>query len=118
MKNEFSAFDSTHFPGLHNRAIRYYFYIQKGLDVLNSFRNLFLVIFAAYFALKFDSYWLLAGMFAISIIGLAVVGYYATHRANRILDWLNIRFGTFYSIRQYQLQQSILDTLEKIEKKL
>lgn len=111
-------FDAQNFPGWHNRLIRYYFYINQGLTVLNNFRNLFLVIFAAYFALKLDNLWLLVGMFVPSILGLGIIGYYATHHANRVVEWLGIRFGSTYSIKQFELQQGIHDALQVIKDKL
>lgn len=110
--------DQQNFPGLHNRLIRYYFYVNQGLNILNNFRNLFLVIFAAYFALKLDNYWLLVGMFIPSIIGLMILGYYATHYMNKITDWLSLRFSTTYGIRQFNLTQGIYDTLQEIKNRL
>lgn len=116
--NNPNEFDEQFFPGVENRAIRYYYYVQRGLDILNSFRNLFLVIFAAYFALKLDSYWVLVGMFIVSLAVLFIVGFYATHRVNRVLDWLGLRFATHYGIKQFNLTQGIYDTLQEIKDKL
>lgn len=113
-----AEFDEQNFPGVENRLIRYYFYLNSGLNVLNQFRNLFLVIFAAYFALKLNNYWLLVAMFVPSLLALAVIGYYSVHRVNKITDWLSIRFGTTYGIKQFNLQQGIHDTLQEIRDKI
>lgn len=111
-------FDDQNFPGTENRLIRYYFYINQGLSMLNNFRNLFLVIFAAYFTLKLDNYFLLVAMFIPSLIVLAIIGYYATHRMNKITEWLNLRFSTTYGIQQFNLQHEQNELLKEIRDKL
>lgn len=113
-----NEFDEALFPGLENHLIRYYYYLQRGLDILNSFRNLFLGILGLYFVLKIDNWWILVAMFIPSVLALMIAGYYATHRVNKVLDWLGLRFATHYGIRQYNLQQGIYDTLQEINKKL
>lgn len=105
-------------PGAENRLIRYYFYVNKGLDILNQFRNLFLGIIAIYFALKLTSYWLLIAMFIPSIIGLAIVGYYSVHKMSKIMEWLNLRFSTHYGIRTYDYTKGAYEQLQEINRKL
>lgn len=112
--NENGEFDDKYLPGLHNRGIRYYFYLNKGLDVLNQFRNLFLGILGLYIALHLDSWWLLIAMFVPSMVILVVVGYYSTHHLSKVMEWLNLRFSTHYGIKQFNYTQGQYERLEEI----
>ncbi len=111
-------FDSKYMPGLENRAIRYYFYLNAGLNIVNNFRNLILAILGIYIALHLDAWWLLIAMFIPSVIILTVVGYYVVHRINKVQEWLGVRFSSHYSIKQFNYTQGIYETLQAIEKKL
>lgn len=113
-----NEYDEKYFPGTENRLVRYYFYLNQGLNILNQFRNLFLGILGLYLVLKLDNWWILVAMFIPSILALMIAGYYATHRVNKVLEWLGVRFGTHYSLTQFTIQQNILKTLEEIKQKL
>lgn len=110
--------DSQFLPGAQNRAIRYYFYLNAGLNILNQFRNLFLGIFALYFALKLDHWWILAALFLPSLLVLTIVGYFAVHKVNKVSEWLSIRFSSHYALSQYDLQKENNELLKEILKKL
>jgi len=111
-------YDSQYMPGLENRAIRYYFYLNAGLNIVNQFRNLILAILGVYIALHLDAWWLLIAMLLPSVIILTVVGYYVVHRVNKIQEWLGVRFSSHYSIRQFNYQKGIYEKLEEIANKL
>ena len=104
--------------GRENKAIRYYFYSLRGMDFINSFRNLVLLIFAAYFSLKLESLWWIVGMFAVSVPLLIIFGWYSVHRMNKITDWLSIKFGTFYAVRQFSIYEEMLEELKKLNEKI
>ncbi len=106
--------DALYLPGLENRLTRYYFYLRNGLNVINESRNLILAILGVYIALKWDNWLLLPLMFVVSVLILLVVGFYATHKANKVLEWLGTRFGSHYAIRQYNINQETLDVLKEI----
>ena len=111
---EVTDHDSKYLPGMENLGIRYYYYLNNGLNVLNNFRNLFLGIIALYLALHLNSWWLLVGMFIPSIIILTVVGWYSVHRAARVQEWLGIRFSTHFGRRQFDNVQKQVALLEEI----
>jgi len=93
--------------GTENRLIRYYFYLSSGLTVLNEFRNLFLGIFAIYIMLKLDN-WIWFPIMAIpSIIILTITGYYNVHKVSKVKEYLSVKFGSHYQIKQYKLLQEI-----------
>lgn len=110
--------DSQFMPGLENRAIRYYFYLQAGLNIVNNFRNLILAILGIYIALHLEAWWLLVVMFIPSAIILTVVGYFVVHRVNKIQEWLGIRFSTHFAKKQFDLQEGIYEELREIRKAL
>ncbi len=118
MKENPQEYDSQYMPGLENRAIRYYFYLQAGLNIVNNFRNLILAILGFYFVLKLDMPWLLPIMFILSTFVLTVVGYFVVHRVNKVQEWLSMRFSTHYAIKQFNFQEGIYSTLQEINSKI
>jgi len=103
---------------MKENLIRIYYYIERGLDILNTFRNLFLAIFAIFISLHFVSFWWLIGMFGISIPILAIVGYYNVHLISKVRDRLSIKYGTHYGIQQFDLLKEQVRLLKEINKKL
>lgn len=108
--------DKLYLKGSQNRLIRYYFYVTKGLDILNLFRNLFLAIFAVYFALKLTNVMWLIAIFIPSIVGLAIAGYYSVHRMSTVMEWLGIRFGTHYATKNFDYVRKTYEEVENIRK--
>lgn len=106
--------DSKYLDGRHNKLIRYYYYLERGLDILNIFRNLGLGIFAAYFALKLDNYLLLLAMGVVSAVILTIVGYYNVHTLSKMKEWLGMRFSTHYGIRSFNFSQGQYELLVEI----
>ena len=110
--------DEQYLQGGKNRAIRYYFYLSNGLTILNEFRNLFLGIFALYFALKLDNILWLVVMFIPCILILTATGYYNVHHISKIKEWLNLKFGTHYGIQTFDYTIGTYELLQEINKKL
>lgn len=111
MQNEYADSKET-------KGIRAFFYLKNGLSLLNEFKNLILFVFAAYFALKIDNIIYLVLMFLVSLPLLMLIGWYCVERMNKILEWLSIRYGTHFAIKQFQINENILETLKNIENKL
>lgn len=106
--------EHEYWVGLKNKSIRYYFYCNKGLDTFNNFRYVFMMIFGIYFTLKLkNAMWLLM-MFGVSIPLLMCTGFYTIHHMGRVIDWLNIRFGSHYSLETFKLQVEIRDAVKKL----
>ena len=53
--------------GLKKSAVKYYYYIQQGLNMLNLFRNLFYIIGIGYIALKLDNPFIMVPVFLMSL---------------------------------------------------
>ena len=109
--------EQEHWDGNKNRLIRYYFYINTGLNVFNNFKYLVAAIFGIYWTMHLKNpIWLLA-MGAISIPILGAIGYYSIHHINKVIDWLNVKFGSHYGIKTYELQKGIHDGIQELVKK-
>lgn len=97
-----------------NYLIRLYFYLNNGVSILNNFRNLFLAIFAVYFALKLTSPILLLLMFVAAIPVLVAAGYYSVHHISKVSDQLATKYGTHYGIKQFELIEKQTELLQAI----
>lgn len=106
--------DDNYLKGTQNRLIRYYFYLENGLRILNEFRNLGLGIFALYFALKLTNPVWMVVMFFPSVIILTVVGYYSVHRVAKVKEWVSMKFSTHYAIRNYDYTKESQELLKEI----
>lgn len=109
--------DKTHWHGKKNKAIRYFFYIQRGLALFNEFRYIMIAIFGIYISLKLDNPIWLVGMFATACPLLIAAGWASTHHIGKVVDWLNIRFATHYSLYQFTLLEGILEELKTLNAK-
>ncbi len=107
-------YDQLYMHGLQNRGIRYYYYLDAGLNVLNQFRNLGLGIIALYIALHLTNPLFLVAMFVPSVIALTALGYYNTHTVNKVREWVSMRFSSHYGIRQFNYQQAQYELLTEI----
>jgi hypothetical protein len=106
-----------YWDGKTNTAIRYYFYSQKGLDLFNQFRYLLMLIFGVYVTMKLSNPVWLVVMFVVSCPILILIGYVAVHHVNKVMDWLNIEFATYWSRYQFDLQERQVKAMEEINEK-
>lgn len=104
-------YDESFMHGMENRGIRYYYYLNTGLNILNQFRNLLLGIFGLYVILKLENPVFLVLMFLLCLPVLTTIGYYNVHRMNKVLEWVGMRFSSHYAIRQFNYNQGQYDIL-------
>jgi hypothetical protein len=107
--------EKEYLKGIKNNSIRGYFYLSNGLAILNEFRNLFLVIFAAYFTLKITNPLWIGGMTIIGIVGLTIAGYIVVHHVSKVKEWLSVKYGTHYGIKNYDYVKRQVELLEEIK---
>lgn len=112
---DLSEYDKEYLPGFYNRLVRYYYYLESGLNVLNEFRNLFLGIIAIYIALKLTNVLWMAVMTIPSLILLTVAGYFNVHRLSKIKEFLSMRFSTHYAIKTYDYNKEQVLLLREIK---
>jgi hypothetical protein len=98
--------------------IKLYFYCNSGITIINDFRNLGLGVFALYFALKIEHPLMLVGMFIVSVPILFVMGYYNVHKISSVRERLSTKYGTHFTIRQFELIEEQVRLLKEINAKL
>jgi hypothetical protein len=103
-----------YWDGPGNKAIRYYFYIQRGLGFLNEFRNLIMGILGIYFVLKMNNPIILIIMFILSIPVLILIGWLSVHKISKVTEFLNIEYSTYWSRHQFEIWEDMLKHLETI----
>lgn len=105
---------NNYWIGKKNKAIRYYFYAQSGLTLLNEFRYIIMSVFAIYYALRINNIWLIPIMFFSSIPFLMILGYINQHHMKKTIDFLSTKFSTHYGIYTVDLQEERTKLLREI----
>ena len=105
-----------YYKGWKNKAIRYYYYVQNGLALLNEFRYLLMGIFACYYTLKLDNPLLIPLMFIVAIPVLGVIGYIAVMHIHKVIEYLNVQFTTTWSRYNYDLNEERNQLLKQLVK--
>lgn len=103
-----------YWTGWQNKLIRYFYYLNRGVDIFNQFKYLFALIFGVYFTFKLKNPVIILMMTGISLPILIVLGYFQTHRIGRVNDWLSVKFSTFYGKYNFDLLEGILKELKKL----
>jgi len=110
-----------YFNGMKNQLIRIYYYLKKGLDLLNDFKYLGAGIFAIFYLLRLEGYWNMIIMFLIAMPILITIGYIWTHKAEKTIEYFNLKFTTHfgqYGLRVQERQLAILKEMNENIKKL
>ncbi len=102
---------SLYWEGGKNKAIRYWYYNQKGLELFNQFKYLIAAIFGVYWTLKLDQPILLVVMFAVSVPFLSLAGWVQVHHVGKVVDFLSVQFSTHFGRYQITLLEEIRDEL-------
>ena len=105
--------DHEHWTGTKNRLIRYYFYMNTGLNVFNNFKYLVAAILGLYWMLHLKNPVMLLIMFGVSVPCLGIIGYYSIHHINKVMNWLDVRFGSYYTLQQINLLMEIRDAVKR-----
>src|SRR3990167_8767674 len=96
------------------KLIKAYFYLQRGMSVVNEFKYVLAGIFALYYALKLDNplFIPLAALVVLPILTLS--GYIYVHWIAKPIDWLNIEYATYWQRYSFQLQEKQNELIEKL----
>ena len=109
-----AQYKKTYDKGFFNHSIRAWFYLQRGLSLMNEFKYLVAGILALYYTLKLDSFWYLIGIFVVAIPILVIVGYFHTHKMARALDWTSIIFSSYFSRYNIDIAEKNIELLQEI----
>lgn len=109
-----SEYTKTYDKGVLNHSVRAWFYLQKGLDLVNQFKYLAAGIFALYYTLKLNDYRFMVGLFVIAIPILTFVGWFYTHKMAKALEWTNMVFSSYFARYNVDLAEEQNKLLSKI----
>lgn len=111
-----SEYDKTYDKGLFNHAVRAWFYLQRGLQVMNEFKYLVAGILAFYYTLELHSIPLLLIIFFVSIPILMFAGFFHVHKMAKALEWTSMMFSSYFARHNVDLQENqVLYTAEMKE---
>ncbi len=111
-------YTKTYDKGVLNHSVRGWFYLQKGLDLVNQFKYLIAGILAVYYTLKLDSYAVLLGIFAASIPLLVLAGWVYTHKMAKALEWTGMVFSSYFARYNIDMSERNVENLSDIAKTL
>jgi hypothetical protein len=102
------------YAGGVNKAIRCYWYVKSGLDIVNEFRYIVMAVLGIYFALRLDNYIYLIILFLSSIPILLFLGWVNVHFVQKVMEFLNLRHTTVWGKYSMELNERQTAALEKI----
>lgn len=121
-KKILSKIDNHHeepsMEGTQNTLIRWYRYCSGGINLANEFKSLVIMLLGIYYVFKLSDPWLFIGAFVFSVIIFTIVGWYRVHKMDKVIEWLNIKFTTYYGLDTYNIQKDSREILESILKEL
>ena len=104
--------EPQYWDGICNKLIRYYFYVQTGANVFNVFKYVGATIIGVYWVLRLNNHTVLIAMFLFSIPILGIIGYYAINHVNKVMNYLDVKYGSHYSLLNITLLEEIRDLLK------
>lgn len=107
---------NTHWDGNKNKAIRWYFYCQRGLNLFNDFRYIFMLIFGIYITAKMSNPLLLFVMFILILPVLMIAGWFQVHHMAPVINWLDITYGSYWSKKSMEWQERQVKAAEETAK--
>lgn len=82
--------------GLLNHGVRAWFYLQRGLNLVNEFKYLVAGIFALYYTLQLQDYRFMVLLFVVAIPVLTFIGWFHTFKMAKALEWTNMIFSSYF----------------------
>lgn len=113
-----TQYTQTYDKGLLNHGVRAWFYLQRGLSLINEFKYLVAGILAIYYTLKLDSVAVLITIFIISIPVLTFIGWFHTHKMSKALEWTNMAFSSYFARYNVDLAEKNTESTIQIEKEI
>ena len=98
-------YNKAYDKGMLNHGIRAWFYLVRGLQMLNEFKYLVAGILAFYYTLDLHSIFLLVGIFVVSVPVLIVIGFLQVHKMAKALEWTGMMFSSYFARHNVDLQE-------------
>ncbi len=113
-----SEYTKTYDKGALNHGVRAWFYLNKGLDLLNQFKYLAAGILAVYYMLKLDSHMVLLAIFIISIPVLVFAGWFYTHKMAKAIEWTGMVFSSYFARYNVDMSERNVENIAETTKLL
>ena len=107
-----------YWEGKENIFVRYWVYLNRGLDMITQARYLILGILGLYAVLKFTNPIWMAVMFFISLPILIIIGRWQLYKVSKTQEFITNTKGTVLGYTGYNMQVRTIELLEQISKKL
>ena len=110
--------NEVHWHGVGNKMIRWYFYAQRGLALVNEFRYIAIAIAGIYFVLKLSNPLWMVAMFVIFLPILVFFGWLQVNKMAKVMDWLGVQFASYWGRYSFDLQERQVKAIESIDNKI
>ena len=107
-----------YWEGRTNTVVRYWVYLNRGLDVANQLKYVVAGILALYVILKFTNPIWMAVMFIISLPILTFIGRWHLYKAAKSQEYITTIKGSVTGYSNYNAQVEIVVLLKQILAKL
>ena len=107
-------FKKLYWDGMFNHAVRYWYYLSKGLDIFNQFKYLIAAILAIYWTLHLKNPFILLSIFGISLPILTYLGWLSIHKMARVFEYLNLQFSSIWGTYGIKLSEKTIELLQEI----
>lgn len=120
LTKQITELGEKHWEGRENYLIRYWVYLDRGLDTFNQFKYYigFPLAAGAFIPFLADK---LSWLIVLSILGLPVlivVGRYRLHKVNKTTEYVNAISGSIFQFKPMQLSIEQVSLLKEIRDKL
>jgi len=106
-------YKQTYDKGILNHGVRFWFYLQRGLDLINQFKYLILGVVGVYYALQLTWIGWMIVLFIVSIPLLILSGFFYTHKMAKALEWTNMVFSSYFARYNVDLAEKNVEYLSK-----
>lgn len=102
-----------YWDGLENRLSRHYFYLLRGVGILNEFRNLGFIVIGALISFKLTNPLWIVAILIPSLVILNLAGWYSVHRLGKKVEYYNVHFSTHYALLGFDLTKELIDEVRQ-----
>lgn len=124
LQKQIDSLGEKYWEGKENYFIRYWTYLQRGLEVFNQFKYYIALPYATYYTMEFMKnssvgalYWIL-GMIIGGLPILVIVGRYQLHKINKTTAYVNTIMGDIFQYKPMQLSIEQVQLLREIKESL
>lgn len=118
LEEQLEAQKKKYWHGRKNWWIRIYYYCRRGMDEINTFKNLIYGILGVCFFLKITNMFYMGSILACFMPVLAVIGYASVHHVAKPIEWLGIEFSSHWGRYNYTLNENQMNSLKEVVEEL